>query len=668
MPADRTTLRWGILGSGTMAKIYADALRHAEAAALVAVATRGAPSAEIAARFHGARVVSGYDALLADPEIDAVYIATPHPSHVQWAIRAAEAGKHVVCEKPIGVNAAEAMAAFEAARKAGTFMMEAFMYRFHPQTARLVDLVRAGEIGEVKLIRATFGFDKAFESGHRLYADGHAGGGILEVGCYTMSMVRLLAGAAAGESFLEPVKVVGTAKQAETGVDAVAVASVEFANGILAQLSTSIALDQDNVVHVIGTKGQIEIEKPWLAAGREGGTVPIRVVSTGGEVRIVAIDDPKWLYAHEIEAAGAAIRDGGQEVAPPGVSWADSIGNMRALDAWRQSIGLVFEFEKPEAARPPLAGRPLKFARTGRMRTRRMPGADKPVSVLAMGTADITSMTQVAALLDAYYEAGGNLFDTAWIYGAGRADRLLGHWLHSRGVRGDVLVIGKGAHSPLCYPDVISRQLDDSLERLKTGNLDVYMMHRDNPAIPVGEFVDAIDAEVGKGRIRSYGFSNWSLARFDEAVAYAERTGKVRPTSLSNNFSLAVMLEPVWAGGMSVSDDASKERLRRGDIGLYAWSSQARGFFTDLAGPDKRGNPELVRSWYSERNFERRRRTAELGEKRNKSLNQMALAYCLHQAFPVVPLIGPLTPGELSDSLGALEIELTPEEVLWLEA
>ena len=128
------------------------------------------------------------------------------------------------------------------------------------------------------------------------------------------------------------------------------------------------------------------------------------------------------------------------------------------------------------------------------------------------------------------------------------------------------------------------------------------------------------------------------------------------------------MLEPVWAGCVSVSDDASRERLRRGDIGLYAWSSQARGFFTDRAGPDKRENAELVRSWYSERNFERRRRAAELGEKRNRSLNQMALAYCLHQAFPVVPLIGPLTPGELSDSLGALEIELTPEEVLWLEA
>ena len=262
MSDNRTPLRWGILGTGTIAKTYADALLHAEGASLAAVATRGPTTSVSTERFPGARIVSGYEALLADADIDAVYIATPHPSHVHWAILAAEAGKAVVCEKPIGTSAAEAGAAFEAARKAGVFMMEAFMYRFHPQIQRLIELLRSGEIGEIRLIEASFGFDKAFQAEHRLYANDRAGGGILDVGCYPMSLARLVAGAAVGKPFLDPVKVVGAGRFAETGVDAVAVASVEFPGGILAQLSTSVALAQENKVRIVGSKGRIELDQP----------------------------------------------------------------------------------------------------------------------------------------------------------------------------------------------------------------------------------------------------------------------------------------------------------------------------------------------------------------------------------------------------------------------
>ena len=194
-------------------------------------------------------------------------------------------------------------------------------------------------------------------------------------------------------------------------------------------------------------------------------------------------------------------------------------------------------------------------------------------------------------------------------------------------------------------------------------------MHRDNPDVPVGEFVDAIDAELRAGRIRGpWGGSNWTRERFDEAVAYAERAGKARPTALSNNFSLAEMLDPIWAGCVAASDDAWKAWLTERQVVNFAWSSQGRGFFTPAAGRDRRDNAELVRVWYSEKNFARRDRAIELAGRLGKRPIHVALAYCLAQPFPVLPLIGPRRLVELDDSLQALDIALTPAQVRWLES
>lgn len=667
--SDKARLAWGILGTGAIAKVFADALPKAANARLAAVGTRGQPSPELEQRFPGARIVSGYDQLLADPEVEAVYIATPHPSHAMLAIRAAENNKHVLCEKPFAVNAAEAEAAFAAARRAGTFMGEAFMYRFHPQIGVLLELLRAGEIGEVGLVRATFGFSGRFADDHRLLADKHAGGGILDVGSYAMSMARLVAGAAIGEAFADPVRVSGAGRLGPTGADLVAVASLQFADGLLAELSCSVALPQDNTVEVRGTKGRITLLNPWMAGGKSGEEAVLLVEPDGGEARRITVPDGQNTYAREIEALGEAVRAGATEYPAPGMSRADTLGNMRALDGWRAAIGQSYSFERLENARQPIAERPVRFARTGRMPERRMPGVERPVSALAMGTASFLNATQAFAVMDGYFEAGGTLFDTSAHYGAnGLADRHLGAWMTSRGVRKDVAVIAKGAHTPLCYPDVVGRQLAQSLERLRTDRAEIYMMHRDNEDVPVGEFVDAIAREMGKGRAGAYGFSNWSLPRFDAARAYAEGKGLPVPTALSNNFSLAEMLEPVWAGCVSVSDAASKAWLADGRVGVYAWSSLARGFFTDRASPDKTENKELVASWYGPRNFERKRRAEELGRRLGRTATQVALAYCLAQPFPVVPLIGPLTVGELDDSLGALGIELSSEDLRWIEA
>ncbi|MCX5479447.1 aldo/keto reductase [Kaistia geumhonensis] len=662
-------LRWGIIGPGGIARAFADGVAHSRTGKLVAIATRDPQKPGLADAFPGARIIEGYDAMLADPEVEAIYIATPHPSHAEWAIKAAEAGKHVLVEKPLALTAFEADAVFHAARKAGTFAGEAFMYRLHPQTAKLVELVKAGTIGEVRAIKSSFGFAMPrFDASHRLYANELAGGGILDVGCYPVSMSRLIAGAASGKPFAEPEQVFGIGHLGKSGVDEWASALLKFPGDILAEVSCSVSLAQDNVLRILGTTGRIEVKDFWFAGGREGGTGVISIHRPDGSVETVEVAEPGWLYSFEADAAGEAIRAGKTEFATPGMSWADTLGNLAVLDKWRAAIGLEYDIEKAANRPRTVAGRVIAKRPAG-IPKRALPGVARDTSLVALGFEFFPNFSGASILLDAFFEAGGNLFDTAFIYGGGKTEALFGEWQTSRGIaRDDFVVIGKGAHSPLVYPDIIAKQLTQTLDRLKTDYVDVYFMHRDNPEIPVGEFVDAMDAEVKAGRIRGpYGGSNWTRERLDAAIAYADKTGKTRPGALSNNFSLAEMVDPIWAGCVHASDDEWKSWLKERQIPNFAWSSQGRGFFTDRAGRGKMDDAEIVRCWYSEKNFDRRDRAIELAGKLGRSPIHVALAYVLAQPFPVVPLIGPRTLAELEDSLSALDIRLTPDQIAWLD-
>lgn len=662
-------IRWGILGPGDIAKAFAGGVAGSRTGTLAALGARNPGKEGLAQTFPGARILDGYQALLDDPDIDAVYIAIPHPGHAEWAIKAAEAGKHVLCEKPLALTAFEADAMIHAARKAGIFLGEAFMYRLHPQTLKLVELINSGVIGEVRMIKSSFGFAMpGFMPEHRLYANDLAGGGILDVGGYPVSMVRLIAGAATGKPFAEPDKVVGTAHLGQSGVDEWASALLHFPGGIVAQVSCSISLNQENMLSILGTKGRIEVPDFWFAGGnRDVGLGKIDVIGSNGKRETISVNETRHLYSFEIDAAGEAILAGSQEFAWPGMGWADSLGTLRVLDRWRSAVGLEYEIEKPAKRVNTISGRPLRTDGTA-IGKRKIPGLSKPASVVALGFEDFRTFSSGSILLDAFFEAGGNLFDTGYVYGAGYTETLLGQWLKNRGVREQSVIIAKGAHSPLCYPDVIGKQLAQSLDRLQTDHVDIYFMHRDNPDVPVGEFVDAMDAEAKAGRIRGpFGGSNWTMARMDEAIAYAEKNGKQKPGALSNNFSLAEMLEPIWAGCITSSTDDWKAWLTKRQMPNFAWSSQGRGFFTDRAGRDRKDNEELVRVWYSEKNFGRRDRAIELAQRLGKSPIHVALAYVLAQPFPSVPLIGPRTLDELEDSLKALDIKLSPEDVAWLD-
>ncbi len=668
--SDGAKIRWGIIGPGGIAKAFRDGIRDSTSGELVAIGTRNPDKPGLRDDFPVDRVHKGYEALIADPEVDAIYIAVPHPGHAEWAIKCAEGGKHVLCEKPMGLTAFEADAMFHAAEKAGTFMGEAFMYRPHPQTLKLIELLKAGVIGEVRMIKSSFGFAMPeFMPEHRLYANDLAGGGILDVGCYPASMARLIAGVAAGKAFLEPVKVSGMAHLGQSGVDEWASALLQFPNDIIAEISCSVSVQQDNVLRILGTRGRIEVADFWFAGGKDGGTGRIEIFKSDGGHEVVDVTESRHLYAFEVDAAGAAIRAGQKEMESPGMSWADTLGNLRLLDKWRADAGLVYDIETPARRTKTLRGDVLKVGPQP-MKKRQIAGVSQPTSLAALGFEFFPTFASGAILLDRFFERGGNLFDTAFIYGGGKTEAIFGDWHTSRGLkRDDLVVIGKGAHSPLCYPDVIAKQLDVTLDRLKTEYVDVYFMHRDNLDVPVGEFVDAMDAEVKRGRIRGpFGGSNWTKERMDEAIAYAKANGKTAPGALSNNFSLAEMIKPIWEGCIAASDDGYKAWLNDRQIPNFAWSSQGRGFFTDAAGRDKLDNEELVHTWYSERNFVRRDRAIELAAKRGCQPIHIALAYVLAQSFPVVPLIGPRTLWELEDSLSALEIELSREEVVWLEA
>lgn len=662
-----TPIRWGIIGPGRIAQTFADGIAHSRSGKLVAIASRNPDKPGLGDGFPGARIVNGYEALLADKEIDAVYIATPHTGHAEWAIKAIRAGKHVLVEKPIALSAFDAEAIFYEAKKAGVFAGEAFMYRVHPQTAKLIELVKSSVIGDLRVIRTSFGFNMGkVNPEHRLFANDMAGGGILDVGGYPVSMARLIAGAVDGKPFLDPEKVSGVGHLGQTGVDEWASAVLKFPNNVIAEVSCSIMANQDNTLRIIGSDGRIEVKDFWFASGHKGGIGKIEVIK-GGETQTIEVKEERWLYSFEVDAAGDAIRAGQKEFAYPGISWADSIGNLKVLDQWRASIGLEYSVEKAAKRTKNIAG--ASVTKGNSIPKRSIPGISKPASLVTLGFEFFPNFAAASLTLDAFYEAGGNAFDTAYVYGGGKTESIFGDWHTSRNVpREEIVLIGKGAHSPLCYPDVIAKQLDQSLNRLKTDYVDIYFMHRDNTDVPVGEFVDAMDAEVKAGRIRGiFGGSNWTRARFDEAIAYAQKNGKTAPAALSNNFSLAEMLDPIWAGCVAASDDEWKAWLNAKQIPNFAWSSQGRGFFTDRAGRDKRDDEELVRVWYSDRNFGRRDRAIELAQKLGRSPIHIALAYVVAQPFPVIPLIGPRTVAELEDSLSALDIKLTPEQVKWLE-
>lgn len=669
-PTMTSKLNWGILAAGGIAQAFARGLKQCKTGNACAIASRDAEKAKkFASDFGIEKSFGSYDDLLNDPKVDAVYVATPHPQHLEWAMKAIARKKHVLIEKPIAINHADAMAIFAAAREHDVFVMEAFMYRCHPQTVKLIELIKSGVIGDVRVINATFSFHAHFKEESRLFANEYAGGGILDVGCYTVSISRLIAGAALGKEFADPIEIKGVGHVGESRVDEWAIGTLKFERGILAQLATGIALNQESVVRIFGLDGKITLPNPY-PHDRIGGEVSTIIVERYKDKskQEIRIETDVTSYALEADAFAAALSQNRREAIPPVPTRADTLSNMRVLDRWRAEIGLVYDEEKPEGYRRTTArGKTLVRSNGGSMKFGTIANLDRPVSRLIMGVDNQRNLPHAAVMFDDFFERGGNTFDTAHVYAGGAHEKLLGDWIQIRGVRNDVNVIVKGAHTPHCNPHALTTQLLSSLERLQIGHADIYMMHRDNPDIPVREFVDVLNEHVRAGRIKAFGGSNWSNERVAEANDYARKNGLQGFSVVSNNLSLARMNKPIWDGCVIANDPASVAFFKTTQIPLLSWSSQARGFFVPgLADPAKTDNREMVEIWYNDQNFERLRRANELAAKLNVSPMNLALAWVLNQAFPTFALIGPRTLEETRTSWPALQITLSPEKVAWL--
>jgi predicted dehydrogenase len=337
-------LNWGIVTTGWIARKFATDLRQSQTGRLVAVGARQLVDAEkFAADFGGARAHGSYEALLADPEVEAVYIGTPHPWHAEWAIKAAAAGKHILCEKPLTLRRVDTERVIAAARKHNVLLMEAFMYRLHPQTKKLVELVRSGAIGELRLIRASFNVLMAFNPEHRMFKKALGGGAILDLGCYPVSFSRHIAGAPTGQAFAEPVEFHGTGRlHPQAGTDDFATAVAKYPGDILAELSCGSTFVNDNAASIHGTTGWIDVPNPFTP-GLEGKAERIILHRRGTDApETIEFKSPGvGLYAYEADAVAEALARGAHEV--PEAPWADSVGIAGMLDTWLAGVGLRYD-------------------------------------------------------------------------------------------------------------------------------------------------------------------------------------------------------------------------------------------------------------------------------------------------------------------------------------
>jgi len=339
------TLNWGIIGTGNIANQFAAGITgygEDRRSRLAAVGSRQQATADaFAQKYDIPNAHPSYDALLADDSVDAVYLSTPNSMHLDGTLRAIAAGKHVLCEKPIGCSAAEAEQMFDAAEKQGVLLVEAFMYRSHPLTLKALEIIKDGTIGPLKLIRVSFCYSTSTVEGNVRFDPSLAGGALMDIGCYGVSFARLFAGR-------EPVRVEAVGHVHETGVDDYAAAVLDFGDGLIANLACGMTVQADNTAHLGGETGHLMIPIPWKPPEQDAVlevaamTPPKQDRKAGnpdGPYREqVKVDAPGPLYGMEAEEFALAVA--GKQ--PPRVTRQDTIGNMQVLDTMRQQVGLTY--------------------------------------------------------------------------------------------------------------------------------------------------------------------------------------------------------------------------------------------------------------------------------------------------------------------------------------
>jgi D-xylose 1-dehydrogenase (NADP+, D-xylono-1,5-lactone-forming) len=308
---------WGLISTARINDLVLAGAGASDRVDVVAVASRDRARAEAYARERGiGRAHGSYEALLADRDVEAVYISLPNAMHVEWSVRALEAGKHVLIEKPLTRHPEEAERAFDAADRAGRVLSEAFMWRHNPQTARLVELVREGAVGRLALVRGAFGFNVYTARGAtdvRLLPE-LEGGGLMDVGCYCVSAIRLLAG--------EPLAVHAEQHVDASGVDVALAATLRMPDSVLGQLDCGLAVAERDELEVVGDTGTLFLDDPWHAR------VPVIELRRDGATERISLT-PVDSYRLQLENVSDAIRGR----APLLLGREDAVAQARAIAA-----------------------------------------------------------------------------------------------------------------------------------------------------------------------------------------------------------------------------------------------------------------------------------------------------------------------------------------------
>ena len=316
------------------------------------------------------------------------------------------------------------------------------------------------------------------------------------------------------------------------------------------------------------------------------------------------------------------------------------------------------------------------------MKYGKIPGVEKPVSRLVQGIIMLADLGEERSfrLLDAVFEAGINSFDSAHVYGGGQCDRIFGRWVRERGIRDRIVLLDKGAHHNAdrrrITPFDITADLHDCLARLGFESIDLYLMHRDDPTVPVGPLVEVFNRHIEDGLIGSYGGSNWSHQRIQLTDEYAEEHGLLPFAVSSPHFSLGEAFDDPWGDSISIAGRGNEEARRwyeqRG-MALFPWSSLCGGFFSlrfTRANPESFQDPadkRCVRCYCREDNFRRLDRAKELAKAKGATVPQIALAYLLNHPLDCYPLMAVYTPEQAAENAGAVDIELSADETAWLD-
>jgi D-xylose 1-dehydrogenase (NADP+, D-xylono-1,5-lactone-forming) len=307
-------LKWGILSTARIKRAVIPPIKSSPRHELVAIASRSLPQAEAAAREWGIpKSYGSYEALLADPHIDIIYNPLPNSLHAEWTIKACQAGKHVLCEKPLALTLAEVDAISAAAGQAGVLVAEAFMYRHHPQTRMVREMVQAGEIGQLRLVRGAFSFNISNPNDVRLSAD-LGGGSIWDVGCYPISFARYVIGQ-------EPLEVFGWQQPGAGGVDETFAGQMRFAGDVFVQFDSSFRAPQRSFMEFIGSKGVLHVPVPFKPDKRES-----LLLEVGENIKKIPVKGQE-LYLGEVEDMAAVILEG----KAPAISLADSRNNIAVI-------------------------------------------------------------------------------------------------------------------------------------------------------------------------------------------------------------------------------------------------------------------------------------------------------------------------------------------------